>query len=511
LTLGIIIDGLADYNPVVHKMSSAETEFRQFHYRDTELVKTDPECLYVLDSAVSEKNYPRHIIIAADTLPGALTKRMDAVETLIQISGSMSAAALVQEGHTLFESHETWHKALLLAIIQHKPIHEFLELAAEKLTNPLILFDNNQAVISTAGKFPRSPQGTIWEKISDPAFVAADFCSPQELRESSIKNSEKNGSPYVFHLSADPDHTYVSLSIWINEKNYGAICMVDVNASFTDGQLSVFSQITQALKWYFSNHSIYMRIAENKVNYLDSLLEGVDISAEIVSRYLERMKWNLDGDFCFLTLTCPVDLTMPFESVSYIKQISAIFPLALVSVYQNSIIMIVRCTDYNIRRDKERQQLEKLLAKNEMRCGVSMVFHNFMRLRYYYVQSSFAAAQCESYPGSLLCYYENCQRTHILKSLRTSADPQSFCHPEILALWESGSEEQRELVHCLYHYLLNGRNLAATAKALFLHRNTLTYRLEKLSNILDNDLKTLASEQIFFYLFSCFIVIYGLS
>jgi hypothetical protein len=511
LTLGVIIDGLAAYKPMIHKMGSADTEFRQFRYYDTKLVENDPECLYILDGAVSGQNYPQHLIVAADTLPGALTKELDAIETLIQISGGISAITLVQDGHVLFESYETWNKALLLAIIQHKPIHDFLKIAVEKLTNPLALFDNKLTIITTAGEFSQPPQGTIWEKIYDPAYISTDFFTPQERREYSISTLEKNRPPYIFHPSADPHHAYLSSPIWIDEKPYGSAGMVDINAPFTNGQLWIFLQIMEVLKWYFQNHSIYMQIAENKINYLDSLLDGVDISAKIVSRYLERMKWNLEGDFCFLTITCPIDLTRPAESVSYVKQINTLFPLALVSLYRNTIIMIVRCADYNIRRNKERQHLEKLLEKNGMYCGVSMVFHNFMRLRYYYAQSAFAAAQCKSYPDSLLCYYENCQRDHILQSLGTAADLRSFCHPEILALWESGDEDQQELIRCLYQYLLNGKNLAATTKVLFIHRNTLTYRLEKLSDILDHDLKTLSSEQIFFYLLSCFIVRHGLS
>jgi DNA-binding PucR family transcriptional regulator len=140
-----------------------------------------------------------------------------------------------------------------------------------------------------------------------------------------------------------------------------------------------------------------------------------------------------------------------------------------------------------------------------MRCGVSMVFSNFMYLRYYYVQSSFAAAYNEAHPDTRLCFYETCQREHVLQSLSATADPRAFCHPAILALWESGEESSQELVRGLYHYLLNGGNLAATAKALFVHRNTLIYRLEKLSGILDTDLKTLDPERSFFYLLSCII------
>ncbi|MDR0723451.1 MAG: helix-turn-helix domain-containing protein [Treponema sp.] len=70
-------------------------------------------------------------------------------------------------------------------------------------------------------------------------------------------------------------------------------------------------------------------------------------------------------------------------------------------------------------------------------------------------------------------------------------------------MWESGEKSKQELVRCLYHYLLNGRNLAATAKVLFVHRNTLIYRLEKLSGILDTDLKNLDPERNFFYLLLC--------
>jgi hypothetical protein len=118
-------------------------------------------------------------------------------------------------------------------------------------------------------------------------------------------------------------------------------------------------------------------MAENKLDFLDSLLEGAEISAEIVYRYLDRIKWGLDDEFCSLSFTCSVDLTAPIASVSYVKQLSSLFPQALISVYRNPIVMIIRYTDYPVRG----QQLKKMLAKNEMRYGVSMVFNDFMRLR----------------------------------------------------------------------------------------------------------------------------------
>jgi hypothetical protein len=367
LTLGLILDELAPYKPVVHKMSNAEAEFRQFHYYNRELTEFDPKCLYVLGEMESGvtfgHNNPQNVIVAVDSLPIAMRGKTDVLDTLIQIPGSLSATMLLQAGYAIFESYETWYNTLLLAIIQHEPIGKFLEIIAEKLTSPLALFDNNQVVISTAGEFSQSSHGTIWEKINNPAFVSAEFFTHQEQRELSKYNLEKTGRPYTYHPLADPDHTYVTSHIWIDDKHYGSIGMVDINAPFTNGQLFIIGQVTHALKLYFQNNSIYMRMLENNVNYLDSLLEGADISESIVSRYLDRIKWKLNEDFCFLTFTCSVDFTVPVASVSYVKQLNALFPQALVSVYRNSIIMVVRYADYNIRRGRERQQLEKLLKK----------------------------------------------------------------------------------------------------------------------------------------------------
>jgi DNA-binding PucR family transcriptional regulator len=73
-------------------------------------------------------------------------------------------------------------------------------------------------------------------------------------------------------------------------------------------------------------------------------------------------------------------------------------------------------------------------------------------------------------------------------------------------MWDSGEEGQRELVRSLYHYLLSGRNITVTAENIHVHRNSLIYRLNKLSEMLDKDLKDLGPDQTFFYLFSCMIV-----
>ncbi|MDR1881479.1 MAG: hypothetical protein LBR26_01695, partial [Prevotella sp.] len=278
LSLNIILDELAVYNPIIHKKPKNQ-KISKFRHYDPSSIETDNACLYVVDTDTSGLDFtkpcPKNLIAIGDAITKSCFKKTDAVIQLLPPArGSGFINDILQSGFDLYESFEAWNRAMLLAIINRSPISSFLEIAAAKLTNPIALFDNSMSLIAKAGTFINSPKGTIWEKISDFGIMVSDFFSVQEQRMLSEKNLNKSGMPYVYYPVADNCYTYATSSIWINEKLYGNIGTVDVSAPFTDGQLDIISHITEILKLYFKNNDEYRRIVENKQKYLDSLLEG---------------------------------------------------------------------------------------------------------------------------------------------------------------------------------------------------------------------------------------------
>jgi len=507
LTLSIIIDGFLEYKPITHKISDTKAQIRGFHYYSPEF-KPDPDYVYVVSTEKAEKtfcgNCPKHIIILGN-MPKDLPEK---VNTLIQIPQAFPVETIIQTGNALLDSYDAWHNSLLMAVINHKPIDIFLNIATQRLANPILVMNNNLSIISTAGSIVGSTHGTIWEKVNVPGFVLDNFYTPEEIRKISLHIAQKSEQIISLRPVNDPAHFTFGINIWIDGKLYGAIGTVDMNEPFTDGQKETFVIVAQVLKLYFKNHSIYMQIAEDKANWLDSLLNGVNISADIISNYLYKHQWKLDDHFCIVTFTASADLKIPIASLLDIKQINDFFPDALVSVYEEYVVMIIRCTDKKQLHGEKKQQLEQFLKKDNMlRCGVSMVFNNFLHLRHYYTQSKFAASQCKPPENQAFCLYEDHHVDHVLQTLSLGTDPRCFCHPGILSLWESGNELQRDLVHCLYHYFLNGRNISATAEAIHIHRNTLIYRLDKAEEILNVDIKQPSAKQTFLFIISCLTVI----
>ena len=64
----------------------------------------------------------------------------------------------------------------------------------------------------------------------------------------------------------------------------------------------------------------------------------------------------------------------------------------------------------------------------------------------------------------------------------------AFCIPTVVELIDYDNKYSGTLVPTLVAYLDHNRHLVATSKALFLHRNTVKYRLERCHEILLLDL-----------------------
>jgi hypothetical protein len=393
-----------------------------------------------------------------------------------------------------------------MAVIQRRSIGDFLSIAARKLTNPLAVFDNSMYVLGIAGEFKKSVRGTLWENISIPGLGLNSFFTPAEL-DTGYKRFSQSAPPCLFRPEADQKHGYVVSGIRIGGRLYGHFGSIDINGPFTPGQLALIGHVGTMLALFIGNNDTLMKAAENKTGFMKYLLEGSEVTGELVSHRLGLLGWNIRDDFFLLDARCPVPFTedIPAHSVPYLKLLNGYFPKSLACLYRDSIILAVRAADYPLEQKEARRKLEKFLAAEQMHCGVSALFGNFMDLRRAYTQSRFAADYCPSRPGVTLCLYHECSEEHVMRSLENTAELKCFCHPGILALWDSGGEDPRLLIRCLHCFLLCGGNLSRSAKILYVHRNTLIYRLDKLSELLGEDIRELDGDRAFYYLLSCMI------
>lgn len=89
---------------------------------------------------------------------------------------------------------------------------------------------------------------------------------------------------------------------------------------------------------------------------------------------------------------------------------------------------------------------------------------------------------------------------HILKEHSIT----EVCHRGVLKLYDLDCSQKTEYVETVYQYLSHDRNVLKTSQALFIHRNTLTYRLQKIKAYVDVEQST--PETLHYILFSVYML-----
>ncbi|HHX37418.1 MAG TPA: PucR family transcriptional regulator [Clostridiaceae bacterium] len=92
------------------------------------------------------------------------------------------------------------------------------------------------------------------------------------------------------------------------------------------------------------------------------------------------------------------------------------------------------------------------------------------------------------YTSTKIFYYANVKFYKLLLNVDPIEGMKRFSDPLIIKLSEYDRENDAQLSKTFYYYLLYNRSLQQTAKTLFIHRNTVSFRINKVEQILDINL-----------------------
>ncbi|MNY44284.1 Purine catabolism regulatory protein [compost metagenome] len=85
-------------------------------------------------------------------------------------------------------------------------------------------------------------------------------------------------------------------------------------------------------------------------------------------------------------------------------------------------------------------------------------------------------------------HYETIEFAHLFQHL-SSPVMEDYCAKILRPLLDKDPEYAQEMIRTLEVFIRNDGQVSEAAKQLFIHRNTVTYRLEKISDLLQVDFK----------------------
>lgn len=482
---------------------SVISEVRYFASRDVPASDT----LWVVDNdnvrsfldACSSKD--RCLVVAVTGHAAEVLRQQGAPNGILRCPSEMETEEAITTCQTILTEYLLWKQNVLTAILDKQSFGDVIEAAAAPLKNPIAVFDVNMFVLAKSSYSEPLPPGTIWDLLDRDQLFMSEFYEPGELEALAKSAFAAPTRSALFHPQRDPTHTYFAQVLLDQGETIGTVGMVDVFSPLSNGQIAWAEEIVQLLQLFLQYHQSYAMQESLQTTFLRNVAEGAELSPEDWQTGLQELYWKDTDDFFIMTFYRQDPFLTELEKSSYRNLVALALPSTACFFTGSQLHAVFRASDYSPEDETWKSEWQTFLKKYQLSCGISYPFRGLALLPDMLVQSRYAAQKAfeQDVPMEL---FSNIYSDFLTVLLTEHAPRESLLHPAVRALAEQGGDA---LVQCLYSYLLNGRSIADTARAMYIHRNTLIYRLGKIEEVLGKELKSLSDEELLPLLVSCFL------
>ena len=401
---------------------------------------------------------------------------------ILQIKGNFSFSDVFNQLQQTFEKYARWSSRLQLALGNINPLDEMLEASLTIFRNPIFAHDTNFYILSS----PRHVNG-MSEWVRDkrtgrwiaPLSLIQDFKLDPEYQHTL---TTKGAKVYSADLRG---YRILYMNLWVNGKYQGRICVDELQSELLPGHFLALEYLGSFLELCIKRHNLFQISMGNDVQqFFTDFLSGQLTEQQPVLEQLQYLNWNRFDRYLLLRMETQQQDDRLHSSIATLGHIEALIPEGLAFLYQQGIVVVANLS-FNHSSDSDIiSSLAITMREGLFKTGVSSELRDFFLLPQGYLQAV-AALRLGRESQSMIWYsrFDDYLLEYILSESSRQISPELLVSSRLDALIRYDQENKTELYRTLQVYLEHERNSLQTAKALFIHRSSLVYRLERIQKI----------------------------
>lgn len=393
---------------------------------------------------------------------------------------------------------------ILHQLLGCKTPEQMIQTAGKAVRNPLILGDLSLHILGI----------TSDDSITDPRWIdmSAQRMMPMNLVNIALYRSALGMEGPV--LSTDGTGLpIVRCAVAQEGKLIGYLMSPCYHGAPTQEELDIIRMLADLCSLRMQKDLHYAEYPDDMMEYfISDLLNGTITDEQQIRDRCSYFGWRLRMPYRVLTIR-GADPGEMERGAGYLRQtkrcemLRAAFPEATVFLYGEQIKFIAGVEDESTREQLMFHQIAEVLEQHGLAAGVSQPGRNFRSLTARHRQAMKAIQMGALLKGSgPLYFYDSYAVYHALEMCSGRIDLRELCHAAVLKLERYDRKNGTAYMGTLHAYLASGQNVSEAAEALYIHRNTLAKRLEKMNDIITVDLKD--RETVFHLLFSLRVIEY---
>ncbi len=281
-----------------------------------------------------------------------------------------------------------------------------------------------------------------------------------------------------FHQSSLFRHRSIISNLFHDDQYLGKLLIIESESSLGQGAIDVANQIVPFISHLMQKRSSELDVTLHSTeHFMSEIIKGNISDAAFIAAQIASLGWQMNDWFSILAIDINASSLIDFYTQIIRQHLtgSVVFPAS------SGLAAVVRLNPENPAETKK--HILQVLEEIHLQSGMSEPFNDFRLSSDHFIQAcsaQSAAARMQS-PG--LHQYQDHAIDHLFLVMAQAEQHRAFIHPAIRTIVQYDEANNTEYLATLKTYLTSNFNQVLTAKRLHIHRKTLQYRLERLTQI----------------------------
>jgi hypothetical protein len=375
---------------------------------------------------------------------------------------------------SIFEKYNAWEKKIQSLVIKHASLQELLEASNDIFENPCFIADMRGNIIAITHQYEIGTVNDSWDYCLENMRPPIDVLSLPLLNNSEQLVPDWSDSAQIYHAK----DTLIGRYILVDQEPIGAFCIQEHHTPLTVSCCSFVDILCDMI-----SKLITIKKNEELLTNTDLLIEAIENDSSYGLTQIFSHVFGSYDDFYYLALAKHVARKDTAQQTALQKEIDKIPVCQICFNYKEFTVLICKYSDITL--------LKKEILANPFfkfyQIGFSMPFRSIEQLSLRCRQATFALNKGENVqPPINFC--NDYAFLYLTEQLFQQSKALELLHPALNILKEYDSNKNTKLYETLYQYLTHERNLVCTAKNLFIHRNSLLYRIQRINELTNSNL-----------------------
>lgn len=388
-----------------------------------------------------------------------------------------------------FAYYQRWVDSLQCCCYSLENLNELGKRSEPIFDNPINLVDSDYSWLFYSTNTARFPlpadySGREYKKHIQAAIVET-------------LNAEEGKRPDVLRTCQTPylrqgifGYHSLCTNVMLGNRYLATLYIDDIAHPFTDRDyalLPVLGKIVGDVMMWRGRTNSY--VSQEMTEVLTKAFRNETLEVSELTFVLRKLEWRKTDGYCCIKAFARDKSRTPALLHIIGEELCATVPSCIYALVDDALVFVVNISVGEGLFEQKVEIIIELLRRHGLCCGVSQPLHDFFMLPSLYRMSSAALSIGRKKEENLPAYFfDEYILDYVFRRSTMEFPPEVLCPYQLACIVDEDQRNGTDFVRILTEYLDNNMSIADTARKLFMHRNTLLYRLDRLKERLDMNL-----------------------